>query len=100
MVGPGGYEVATTVTVDDLPDVKIGQAATITLDGSSAVLSGEVVRIGVAPASSTSDTTYPVVVAITEASKDLRNGATASVDRDRPGRQRARGADVCGDAVR
>ena len=79
VVGPGGYEVATTVTVDDLPDVKIGQAATITPDGSSAVLSGEVVRIGVAPASSTSDTTYPVVVAITEASKDLRNGATASV---------------------
>ncbi|MFI5043503.1 MAG: efflux RND transporter periplasmic adaptor subunit [Acidimicrobiales bacterium] len=79
VAGPGGFEVATTVTVEDLPDVLVGQAATITLDGSSAALSGEVVRIGVAPTTSTSDTTYPVVVAITDASEDLRNGATASV---------------------
>ena len=35
VVGPGGYEVATTVLVADVGQVKLGDAATVRPDGTS-----------------------------------------------------------------
>ena len=56
IVGRGGYEVTTTITVADRPKVAVGDAATVTPDGSSAKLAGKVVSIGVATTSSSSST--------------------------------------------
>lgn len=78
IVGDGGYEVTTSVAVDDLPDVEVGQAATVAIDGSDDDLSGEVVAIAVAPDSSTSST-YRVTVGLSEPDVDVPNGATGSV---------------------
>ncbi len=79
VVGEGGYEVTTTVTVDDLPDVEVGQAVTITADGAAQPVDGQVVGIGTVPTSSGSATTYPVTVGLTEQPEGFRNGATASL---------------------
>lgn len=78
IVGKGGYEVTTTVTVEDLSDLQIGQAARIVPDGSSTSLSGKVVAIGVAADTSGATATYPITIGVTGQSSALRNGATAS----------------------
>jgi HlyD family secretion protein len=83
VVGEGGFELSTTVTVAALQDLAIGQPATVTPDGSETALDGEVVSVGVAGTPSGTSTTYPVVVSLADNDTgdggDLRNGATASV---------------------
>lgn len=79
VIGSGGYEVATSVTVDSIASVKLGEPARIQADGSPNSVPGKVVYIGTADLSSTS-ATYPIVIGLTEASAEsgLRDGATAS----------------------
>jgi multidrug efflux pump subunit AcrA (membrane-fusion protein) len=78
IAGAGGYELTTKVSVDDLPDVKVGQPVTIAMDGQSGTLVGHVSSIAVAP--DTDDTTlYTATIAIDGDASRLRNGATASV---------------------
>jgi HlyD family secretion protein len=86
VVGRGGYEVTTTVTVAQRPKVAVGDAATVTPDGSSATLAGKVVSIGVATTSSSasagsssSTTSYPVTIGFTSEPAGLRNGASSAV---------------------
>ena len=79
VVGAGGYEVTTTVSVTDLPDVEVGQAVVITPDGSDTTIEGQVVSIGVAGSTSSGTTTYPVVIGIVGDGTGLRNGSVASV---------------------
>jgi multidrug efflux pump subunit AcrA (membrane-fusion protein) len=78
--GSGGYQVSTTVNVDNIPQVAIGQDATVVPDGTHKTLDGKVVAISVAPASSTTSTTlYRVVVGLTDPTASLQNGATGTV---------------------
>ncbi|MGI9080197.1 MAG: HlyD family efflux transporter periplasmic adaptor subunit [Acidimicrobiales bacterium] len=79
VVGQGGSEVATTVSVDDVDKVRIGQTATVVPDGTSMSLDARVVSIGVAGSTSGTTTTYPVVVGFTGSPAGLGNGASASV---------------------
>jgi HlyD family secretion protein len=79
VIGDGGFEVTTTVSVADLPDIELGQAATMQPDGTDTILSGEVVSIGVAATSTNGSTTYPVTVGLDDPSAELRNGSIASV---------------------
>ena len=66
------------MSVDDLPDVKVGQTATIAIDGQTDTLAGHVASIAVAP--DTDDTTvYSVIISIDGEASTMRNGATASV---------------------
>jgi HlyD family secretion protein len=78
VVGQGGSEVATTVSVDDVDKVRIGQTATVVPDGTSTSLDARVVSVGVA-GSTSGTTTYPVVVGFTGSPAGLGNGASASV---------------------
>src|SRR3954451_16697982 len=41
VVGPGGYEVSTTVPVADIGTVKPGQSASVLPDGSSSAIDGK-----------------------------------------------------------
>jgi RND family efflux transporter MFP subunit len=79
VIGAGGYEVATTVTVNDIASVKLGEPAQITADGSTQSVPGKVVFIGTADLTDTS-ATYPVVIGLTDPNNaaGLRDGATAS----------------------
>lgn len=79
VVGPGGYEVSTTVPVTDVGSLKLGDDARVRPDGTDEELSGQVVAIGLTPSTSGSTTTYPVVVGLSGSPDGLRNGASASV---------------------
>jgi len=77
--GPGGYEVTTSVSVTDLPHVAVGQQARVVADGSTTELTATVVQISLVPRSSTtsSSTTYSVVLALTDPDVELPNGGLA-----------------------
>jgi RND family efflux transporter MFP subunit len=77
--GEGGYEVSTTVSVTTIPEIKVGQPATVIPDGSTKALVGTVSSISVAPSTSSTTTSYTVVVGLTSDDADLLNGATGSV---------------------
>ncbi len=81
VAGGNGYEVATQVGVNDITQVKIGDAATVVPDGSLQRINGKVVFIG-SPTTSSSSTTYPVVIGLTESPSALRNGALATTTID------------------
>jgi HlyD family secretion protein len=77
VVGGDGFEVSTTVGVNDIGEVKVGDAATVAPDGTSTTIAGRVVWIGAANGTSSS-TTYPVVIGLRGAAEGLRNGAMAA----------------------
>jgi len=79
VVGPGGYEVTTTVPVTDIGNVKLADAASVVPDGSGSAIDGKVVSIGVVPTTSGSTTSYPVVIGLNGSPDGLRNGGDASV---------------------
>jgi HlyD family secretion protein len=72
--GEGGYEVTTTVGVDEVAELEIGLPAQLLPDGSDAVVEGQVVSIAL-----TGDSTYRVVVGLAGDTSGLRNGATGTV---------------------
>jgi trimeric autotransporter adhesin len=82
VVGQGGWEVATTVPVANIANVKVGDAATVLPDGFSTTLAGQVVQIGVAATTSGTTTTYPVTIGFNNSPSGLGNGASATVTID------------------
>jgi HlyD family secretion protein len=77
VVGAGGYEINTTIGVDILPKISVGDDATIVPDGTTTSLPGSVVAIGLTPDSSGA---YPVTVGLAGSDvSGLRNGSLASV---------------------
>lgn len=79
IVGDGGYEITAMVGVTDLPDVEVGQDATVTPDDGSQSLTGSLTIIGLASESSSGSTSYPVTISIDGDARELRNGSTVSV---------------------
>jgi HlyD family secretion protein len=79
VVGPGGHEVSVTVGVDRIPDVRVGQSATVTPDGGHGERHGTVVAIGAPSTTSAGATTYPVTVSLPNGGAGLRDGSIASV---------------------
>ena len=81
--GAGGYEVATTVSVDRVGQVAVGQPATLVPDGGRKALTGKVAYISVVPttSSTTSDATptYLVIVGLSQNDSNLGNGSTGTV---------------------
>jgi HlyD family secretion protein len=77
--GAGGYEVATTISVDRVADVEVGQDASVVPDGATESLDGKVAYISTVPTASESATTYLVIIGL-ERSKDtaLKNGSTGT----------------------
>ncbi len=77
--GEGGFEATTTVGVDDVAGLEIGQLATLRPDGADVDLDAEVVSIGLV--GDGSDGTYRVTAGLTGSSTDtsLRNGGTGAL---------------------
>jgi HlyD family secretion protein len=78
VAGNGGFEAATTISLADVPSVKVGQAASVIADGASTPVNGQVVSISPVPASSTS-TNYRVMIGLPADASGLLNGAIGSV---------------------
>ena len=81
IAGGNGYEIATSIGVNDITQVKVGDAAAVVPDGSLQRIRGKVVFVG-SPATSGSSTTYPVVIGLIQAPTTLRNGAMATTTID------------------
>jgi hypothetical protein len=84
VVGPGSFEVMTTVSDTDLPRLKIGDKATVTPDGTSTVTAGKVVAIGMLPTASGSSgssgsAAYPVTIGLDAGGDQLFAGSGAAV---------------------
>ncbi len=80
VAGTGGYEISTSISVDNLPSVSVGQPATVVPDGLHHDLTGKVVAIGVVPASTSATATlYHVIVGLTNPNVSLHDGATGTV---------------------
>jgi multidrug efflux pump subunit AcrA (membrane-fusion protein) len=78
--GAGGEEATTTVSVSDVGEIRVGQPATVTLDGSATALSGQVVAIGMlSSSSSTGTTSYPVTIGLAAGAPTLFAGSDAQV---------------------
>jgi multidrug efflux pump subunit AcrA (membrane-fusion protein) len=79
VVGAGGYEVSADVSVANIPDVKLGQAASVIPDSTKKALTGKVVAIAVVGVASTTTTNYAVTVGLTGDTSNLTNGDTGTV---------------------
>jgi HlyD family secretion protein len=79
IVSDGGFEVTTSISVTDLPDVAVGQAAEVVPDGATEPIGGQVVRIGVAPDDAGSGSTYALTIGLDGDTSSLGNGSVASV---------------------
>lgn len=79
VVGAGGYEATTTVSIDDITAVKVGQRATVLPDGSKQPLEGHVASIGITPDSASTTTSYRVVIGLADSNAKLDNGSAGSV---------------------
>jgi multidrug efflux pump subunit AcrA (membrane-fusion protein) len=81
VVAPGADEVDLALPVSDLPELAVGQRATVVPDSTGEPIRGTVSTIGlVATTSSTGVTSYPVTVTVAAGSGlPLRTGGQASV---------------------
>ena len=78
--GAGGEEATTTVSVSDVGEIKVGQPATITLDGSATPIDGRVDSIGMLSSSSSSGSaSYPVTIGLAAGAPTLFAGSDAQV---------------------
>jgi trimeric autotransporter adhesin len=70
------YEVTATLTTNQVQDVKVGQPAQVTVDGTSGTLQAKVTRVGPVEESGSSYT-YPVIVTVTSSTGQLAAGSAA-----------------------
>ena len=77
--GDGGFEVSTTIGIDRITHVAVGQRASVVPDGTHTALQGHVSSIGVAPDPNSSTTSYLVVIGLDNANQALHNGSTGLV---------------------
>jgi multidrug efflux pump subunit AcrA (membrane-fusion protein) len=80
IIGTKSYEVQATLDSSQVPSVKVGQSATVEVDGVDGTLEGTVSQVGPVQ-SSDSGYDYPVIVALpSSAASTLFTGSTANVD--------------------
>jgi multidrug resistance efflux pump len=78
VIDPTGHSVTLSVDVTKIPQVKIGEKATVIPDGSSVPLAANVSYVAAAPTASGS-TAYDVQLAFTSNPSTLRDGIQAAV---------------------
>ena len=78
IIGTKSFEVQGTLDSSQVPSVKVGQAATVEVDGVNGSLQGTVAQVGPVQ-SSDGEYTYPVVVSLPSNSQGLFTGSTSNV---------------------
>jgi multidrug efflux pump subunit AcrA (membrane-fusion protein) len=78
VINPDGHAVTLSVDVTKIPEVRVGDAATVVPDGSTAALPAVVSYVAVAPGSSGSSA-YSVQLSFTGHPTGLRDGIQAAV---------------------
>jgi len=78
IAGDGATTVTTTVTLDQVDEVAVGQTASVTPAGSAEPVTGTVTSIGLLPDTSTDTSTYPVTLDL-DGEVAAPEGSTASI---------------------
>jgi multidrug efflux pump subunit AcrA (membrane-fusion protein) len=79
ILGTNSYEVEATLDSSQIPSVKVGQPATVEVDGVDGNVVGTVSQVGPVQSSS-SGYSYPVIVALpASAAADMHTGSTGNV---------------------
>ena len=79
ILGTNSYEIEATLDSSQIPSVKVGQAATVEVDGVDENLKGTVSQVGPVQSSS-SGYSYPVIVALPASSSSaMHSGSTGNV---------------------
>ncbi len=96
IIGTNSYEVEATLDSSQIPSVKVGQSATVEVDGVNGTIDGTVSQVGPVQ-SSDGGYSYPVVVGAARVRRPrMFTGSTANVDHhDGIGVQRGRRAHLC-----
>jgi hypothetical protein len=79
ILGTNSYEVEATLNSSQIPSVKVGQAASVEVDGVDGNLEGIVSQVGPVQSGS-SGYSYPVIVALpASSSSDMHSGSSGNV---------------------
>ena len=78
IIGTKSYEVQGTLDSSQVPSVKVGQSASVQVDGTEGSLTGTVSQVGPVQ-SSDGEYSYPVVVELPASNEALFTGSTANV---------------------
>ena len=78
IINSGSYQVSATLTSAQAAQVKVGDEALVTVNGTTGTLTGTVARVGPVNTASTSYT-YPLVVALPAGSHSIAAGSSAQV---------------------
>jgi trimeric autotransporter adhesin len=77
IIGTSSYEIQATLNSSQVPSVKVGQSASVQVDGDNGSVEGTVSQVG--PVQSTSSGyDYPVVIALPASDTGLYSGSTAN----------------------
>ncbi|HKS49501.1 MAG TPA: HlyD family efflux transporter periplasmic adaptor subunit [Amycolatopsis sp.] len=80
VIGPGADQVTTAVSDTQAGQIKPGQPASVTPDGSGTPITGQVTAIGLLSTTTSSGSpSYPVTISLPSSARQLFPGATASV---------------------
>ncbi|MPZ83800.1 MAG: HlyD family efflux transporter periplasmic adaptor subunit [Actinophytocola sp.] len=79
LIGAGAAVVETTVPVERIGEIEVGQTATVTPSGSTAGIEGTVSRIGLLADDSAESVAYPVTITVDEPTAAMPAGSTAGV---------------------
>jgi multidrug efflux pump subunit AcrA (membrane-fusion protein) len=78
IVNSGSFQATATLTPTQANEVKVGDAAHVTVTGTEGTLDGTVARVGPVDTSSSSYT-YPLVVALPAGSHGIASGSAAQI---------------------
>ncbi|MGA8372476.1 MAG: HlyD family efflux transporter periplasmic adaptor subunit [Acidimicrobiales bacterium] len=78
IINAGSYQAAASLSSTQAPQVKVGDQATVTVDGVVGALAGTVSRVGPVDASG-SNYTYPLIVSLAAGSHGIAAGSSAQV---------------------
>ncbi len=78
IIGTNAYEVEGTLDSSQVPSVKVGQSASVEIDGANGTMEGTVSQVG--PVQSSDDSySYPVIVSLPATTDTLFTGSTSNV---------------------
>jgi HlyD family secretion protein len=79
VAGLSSWQAVAQVPVTEMPQLKVGQPASVQPDGSAVPLRGAVVTIGLMPTAGSNPVTYPVTIGLAGQPSGLHDGGYAGV---------------------
>ncbi len=79
VVGSGSYVVNATVDDTEIGELQSGDQATITPEGATTAVYGQVASVGIVASDSSGVASFPVVIDVTGSPSGLYSGATADI---------------------